>query len=408
MNKDSRAYAVAFTVVLCCLCAGLLAAAHMRWRDVIEANGRFERIRAIVDATGILADLTSPTRSQVEAAYDRCISERPCGRMRIYEAALDGQIVAHAFDMIGYGYEGRIKGIVAVDPSKKKIIALRIYEQHETPGLGGLIGTRRWQDEFVGKPLASEGSYGLMISRTETGENVFPWLSKASKTSFSVAQLLNSSIAEFLSGGRRLMALDLDLEGNVSKATPGYPREWVRPPHLREENLKLRRPDFMVPEGCALLSVGKPVTSSMDDEPIIGDLAQITDGTKKCEEGDFVELDEGIQWVQIDLGQPRTIYAIAIWPYYKNPIVYKDMIVSIADDADFTENVRVLFNNDHDDSSGCGRGQDTAFFARWWAEIVDARGPDGKGMPARYVRVQTNGSTGDKGNCFVEIAVYGK
>jgi hypothetical protein len=139
------------------------------------------------------------------------------------------------------------------------------------------------------------------------------------------------------------------------------------------------------------------------------DLKLITDGNKKCEDGTFVEMFEGPQWVQIDLGELRDIHAVAIWHYYKNPIVYRDVIVQVADDVEFTQNVRTLFNNDHDNSSELGKGTDEHFFARWWAELIDLRGTDNKGTKARCVRVHTNGNggSGDKGTCFVEIAVYG-
>jgi hypothetical protein len=68
----------------------------------------------------------------------------------------------------------------------------------------------------------------------------------------------------------------------------------------------------------------------------------------------------------------------------------------------------VLFNNDHDNSAGLGEGSDTAYYARWWGEIVDARGADNNGTLGRYVRVHTNGGAAEEETQFVEIAVYGK
>ena len=76
-----------------------------------------------------------------------------------------------------------------------------------------------------------------------------------------------------------------------------------------------KRPDFMVPVGTTNLALGKKVTSS-DNEPIIGDLELITDGDKEGEEGYWVELGPGKQWVQIDLGQTAEIYAILVWHYH--------------------------------------------------------------------------------------------
>ncbi len=75
------------------------------------------------------------------------------------------------------------------------------------------------------------------------------------------------------------------------------------------------RPDFMVPAGSVNLAKGRPVTSS-DSQPTIGDLSQLTDGIKEGDEGNYVEIDKGKQWVQIDLGKPAAVYAILVWHYH--------------------------------------------------------------------------------------------
>ena len=45
------------------------------------------------------------------------------------------------------------------------------------------------------------------------------------------------------------------------------------------------------------------------------------------------------------------IYAIVIWLFHKEPRVYFDVVVQVADDPDFITNVRTLFNNDIDNSA---------------------------------------------------------
>jgi hypothetical protein len=200
-----------------------------------------------------------------------------------------------------------------------------------------------------------------------------------------------------------LVALDLGLTVDaVTRATPGNPRG-VKPPHLREE---VKREPFLVPEGVENVALYQPATCS-EEELAAGDLDQLTDDIKQSGPFDFVELGTGLHWVQIDLGQVRAIHAVAIWHYYKNPTIYNDVIVQVADDPAFQENVRTLFNNDHDNSAKLGRGKDTAFYTRWWAELVDARGPDGTPTRARYVRVYTAGGMEGEPVRFVEIGVYG-
>ncbi len=204
-------------------------------------------------------------------------------------------------------------------------------------------------------------------------------------------------------GGKPLAALDLGLDADaVTQATPGCPK-CMKPPHLREEK---KRPPFMVPPGTKNIARFKPCSCS-DERPVTGVLEQITDGLKKSSPFHFVELGPGPRWIQIDLEAVQTIYAVVIWHHYKNPVIYNDVIVRIAEELPFDTNATTLFNNDHDNSSGLGTGEDTAFYSRWWGEIVDARGPDMKGTPARYIRVHTANGMEYEPPRFVEIAVYG-
>jgi len=201
-----------------------------------------------------------------------------------------------------------------------------------------------------------------------------------------------------------MVALDLGLTVDaVTRATPGYPGG-AKPPHLRKE---VKRKPFLVPEGVANLALYKNVSSS-DKDPLLGDLDQITDGIKKSGEFEFVELGADRPWVQIDLGREREIHAVAIWHFYKNATIYNDVIVQVAADEACTRNVRTLFNNDHDNSAGLGKGPDTAFYTRWWGELVDARDPKGHPARTRYVRVHTAGGMEGENVRFVEIDVYGK
>src|ERR1700675_3205057 len=82
-----------------------------------------------------------------------------------------------------------------------------------------------------------------------------------------------------------------------------------------EPPTKGRRPDFYVPAGTVNLAKGKKVTSS-DSNPNVGTLDMIVDGDKDGNEGSWVELGPGKQWVQIDLARRADIYAILIWHFH--------------------------------------------------------------------------------------------
>jgi len=352
-----------------------------------------------------LASVEEPRKEIVKAYNDRIELETE-GEMEMYVARDGESVVGYGLEIAGRGKYGLIKGILAIEPDKDKIKALGIYEHNETPGLGGEVASDWWLGQFPGIPLMTDGAPGIVISKTDKGPNVVQAITGASKTTFSMAKIINKTIASFLAGGKILEVLDLKLGPDaVTRATPGYPKNLVPPPHLRED---VKRPPFMVPPATVNLALGKPVTCSMEEDPYEGTLPMLTDDNKKCGQFDFVELDFGPQWVQVDLGQIETLYAVVVWHFYKNKVIYNDVIVQVADDEEFTVNKRTVFNNDHDDSTGEGKGEDTAYGAAWWGELVDLRGGNNDGSLARYIRVWTDGGCADEATRFVEIAAYGK
>jgi hypothetical protein len=160
------------------------------------------------------------------------------------------------------------------------------------------------------------------------------------------------------------------------------------------------RKPFLAPKGCVNVARGRRVSAS-DNEPVIGELSMITDGDKAGGDGSFVDLGPGVQWVQIDLGSALAIHAIVLWHEHRQPLVYHDVVIQVSDDRDFITNVRTLFNNDHDNSAGMGIGEDWGYFEMYEGELFEA-----KGVRARYVRLYSNGSTGDDLNRYTEVEVY--
>lgn len=159
---------------------------------------------------------------------------------------------------------------------------------------------------------------------------------------------------------------------------------------------------IMVPPGLTNLAKGKKVTSS-DPAPVIGDLTLITDGDKDSEEGYFVELDRGLQWVQIDLGASAELYAIAVWHYHAQARAYLSVIVQVSDDPEFKKDVKTLFNNDDQNRAGFGAGTSPAYLDKNTGRVI----PANKAV-ARYVRLYSAGNTANELNHYIEVEVFGR
>jgi len=198
-------------------------------------------------------------------------------------------------------------------------------------------------------------------------------------------------------GDPKLVRLELKLPRPAFKGTPTN----VPPGTNLEPPRKGPRPPLLAPPGTKNVAAGKPVTAS-DREPIIGSVKAVTDGDNEAKEGSYVEFGPGKQWIQIDLKQTYAIHAILIWHFHMSARVYHDVVVQVADDADFIENVRTVFNNDHDNSSGLGVGPDKEYWETYEGKLIDA-----KGVVARYVRLYSKGNTADDQNHYTEVEVYG-
>ena len=199
--------------------------------------------------------------------------------------------------------------------------------------------------------------------------------------------------------------------GDLVDITPTYPKPmFVGTPVPTGNIANLEKPDpeavkkrltFKLPKGSVNLALKKPVTSS-DPLPIIGSLDLVTDGDADGADGNYVELQPGHQWVQIDLGSESTIYKLLVWHFHKQTAVYFDVNIQISNDPEFKTGVTSIYNNDHDDSSKMGKGSDLAYVETNHGRLIDAKGTKG-----RYIRLWSNGNSANEMNHYVEVQAYG-
>ena len=171
-------------------------------------------------------------------------------------------------------------------------------------------------------------------------------------------------------------------------------------PHLEAPPDEL--PELLVPEGTTNVALNKTVTSS-DSRPLIGELEFITNGNKSGSEENYVELGPMLQWVQIDLEQPHTVYAVWVWHFFREARSYHNVIVQVSDDPEFQQDVHTVFNNDQSNSARLGIGRDRPYIETNMGKLIDAGGVTG-----RYVRLYSSGNTANDLNHYVEVEVHGR
>jgi hypothetical protein len=191
--------------------------------------------------------------------------------------------------------------------------------------------------------------------------------------------------------------LKLKLPAAVDAGTPKN----IPPGSTVELNAK-PPPPLLVPKDAVNVAPGKKISSS-DKNATASDLAKLSDGDKEAEESSILLLHRGLQWVQFDLGVPHEIFALVVWHAFDTHKIYRSVIVQVADDADFTQNARTLFNNDRENTAGLGIGADRQYFESNEGKIIDA-----KGARARFVRLYSNGNSDSRMNEYTEVEIYAR
>ena len=175
----------------------------------------------------------------------------------------------------------------------------------------------------------------------------------------------------------------------------------IRSPNLEPARHGKPRPPVMVPESATnLLSQGCKVTAS--SAPLLGEMSLVTDGDKEHDDP-RVDLPEGRQWVQIDLGKEQEIFAVCIWHWYEYACVYHDVVCQTSNDPDFSDDVTTVFNNDHDNTSGLGTGADKEYIEGFEGRLFAVNG-----VKARYLRFYSRGNTETATSRYTEIEIYGR
>ena len=166
-------------------------------------------------------------------------------------------------------------------------------------------------------------------------------------------------------------------------------------PNLEPKN-KAVAAEFLVPAGTINLAKGKKVTAS-DSDPVVGSLDLITDGDKEGDEGSWVELGPGRQWVQIDLEKEAVLSAVVVWHFHSQERVYRDVVMQVSNDPTFQKDVTTIF----DDTVGTGK--DLAYIESYKGKWIEV-----KGLKGRYVRLYSQGNTTNKMNHYIEVEVFGR
>jgi Na+-transporting NADH:ubiquinone oxidoreductase subunit C len=165
-----------FSAVLCLVCSLLLTAAATGLKGYQQENVELDRRRNLLKSVNLVSADGDYSAEEIRRIYDANITEISVdrsGRVVPADEASDGNlpvylyqtgdaIQAYIIPINTRGLWGKIKGYMALESDGATVAGFTVYQHSETPGLGGEIEQRWFQDNFVGKKIV--GRYGDFVS----------------------------------------------------------------------------------------------------------------------------------------------------------------------------------------------------------------------------------------------------
>lgn len=78
----------------------------------------------------------------------------------VIDMTQEAPVYGYVIPINGFGLWDAIYGYLCLAPDADTVIGTTWYNQKETPGLGGEIGTPKWQQQFMGKKIFMENQSG--------------------------------------------------------------------------------------------------------------------------------------------------------------------------------------------------------------------------------------------------------
>ncbi len=226
IDKESNAYTISFSVIMCVVVGTLLAVAAMALKPLQDKNILNEKMKNILaaieikvdhadadkefpkyikngwvlDASGKVISDKDPKKSLEEAmAIDALVEYKdhpePERKYALFEAEKEGKKL-YIMNCVGMGLWAGVWGYVSVGEDFNTVTGASFAHKSETPGLGAEISTPLFTKHFPGKKLLDEQGNFVSIKVVKPGsvpldEHKVDGISGGTFTSKGVDEMLN-------------------------------------------------------------------------------------------------------------------------------------------------------------------------------------------------------------------------
>ncbi|MDY0074424.1 MAG: FMN-binding protein [Acholeplasmataceae bacterium] len=133
---------IIFVLILGLFTSGILVGVDALTRDRIKQNEAAQLKGAILAAND-----ESYNFGNIHDVFDDVIEIIEVDDLTFYEHKTTGYI---SYEYTGGGVWGPISGIITLESDFETIVAIKVLQQEETPGLGGIIAEAKYLANFVG------------------------------------------------------------------------------------------------------------------------------------------------------------------------------------------------------------------------------------------------------------------
>lgn len=179
-----------FILILGTLTSVVFVGMEIWTRPLIDANAANELKSIVLSANDI-----SFNTGNISDVFDENIEVEEVGDFTFYVEKNSGRI---SYQFSGGGVWGPIIGIITLENDKETIRQIRIMQQEETPGLGGIVADLKYLAKYVGIMIVPQIEVNIPDSAANKPNEVDS-ITGATRTSKAFEKILNDSYAERLS-----------------------------------------------------------------------------------------------------------------------------------------------------------------------------------------------------------------
>lgn len=186
-----------FVLILTIFTSAIFIGMELWTRPLIQSNSSAEFKTTILDAYQL--SYTTPTINQV---FDQGVETLEIDGLTFYIDKITSKV---SYQITGAGVWGPITGIITLEPDFETIARIRITEQQETPGLGGVVASLPYLAKYQGVKFAETTPYiDILKPQEKTGaSNQVDSITGATRTSNAFEIILNDAYAAHLAAWRK-------------------------------------------------------------------------------------------------------------------------------------------------------------------------------------------------------------